>query len=724
MALMPEIKLPVPESLFHEDRFHEIGISTVCELIFQLWQWINSHLKSRWHKDQWDLLRQTDFDLSNACLEFIEAERLHHQRDIANLMELTLSERIERSRALGPLDFTGTSLDEEGKFIYQFSKSSIVNDMDDKTQHNIPTKFRPGDFLKLVPLGISDLQSGLPVIMERFNTQTGEVALYPRKRGDGIFKEVRYSLEEDGEDYHSAKVRDVVQKAFTDDNYQLTDLFGGTYTHKSESVHDEEWLQGWLNSEAAVANLNLSQQQALQLPFQYALSLISGPPGTGKTHLLGWILIALIRQAQNRGTPLRIAVSALTHKAIDQVLNKLIGLVNNQGLADFPVRCLKWGRWEGEQFDPDDAKMQVEPCRDAIEIFSSPYLIVGATGYGLYSMLQKQGGDTRSEKPFDWIIFDEASQILIPHALLSLIHGKGNFLFLGDVCQLPPIIRSTTVHHEGTKDDDSFTAQTRSSVLEVLLKHYPHQNQLLNITYRMNDAICRFPSKTWYKGQLFPDTETAEKRLSLTASAKHDLLDEIIDPEKPVVLVGIDHPEWSDAAGMEAELLANISHRLLQAHDIQTEQIAIISPHRAQNNSIAGCLADLLGHDDLPVIDTVERMQGAERDVILFGFSCSDPDQIFSAFLNNPNRFNVVLTRARQKIIIVGSKLFFESVALTEKQLHANACFKDFFRYCRENDCYFELDKEAFNVFEEALATPHNKNKTVRKLLVSQPPTH
>ena len=86
-------------------------------------------------------------------------------------------------------------------------------------------------------------------------------------------------------------------------------------------------------------------------------------------------------------------------------------------------------------------------------------------------------------------------------------------------------------------------------------------------------------------------------------------------------------------------------------------------------------------------------MQGAERDLILFGFTCSDPDQIFSEFLNNPNRFNVVLTRARQKLIVVGSKIFFDSVAPTEKQLQANACFKDFFEYCRDNDCYFQYRK-------------------------------
>jgi superfamily I DNA and/or RNA helicase len=80
----------------------------------------------------------------------------------------------------------------------------------------------------------------------------------------------------------------------------------------------------------------------------------------------------------------------------------------------------------------------------------------------------------------------------------------------------------------------------------------------------------------------------------------------------------------------------------------------------------------------LPLIDTVERIQGAERDVILFGFTCSDPDQVMGEFLNNPNRFNVAITRARHKLIVVGSETFFTAVARNEESLRANVCFKDF----------------------------------------------
>ncbi|MCI5121085.1 MAG: hypothetical protein D3908_07845 [Candidatus Electrothrix sp. AUS4] len=102
--------------------------------------------------------------------------------------------------------------------------------------------------------------------------------------------------------------------------------------------------------------------------------------------------------------------------------------------------------------------------------------------------------------------------------------------------------------------------------------------------------------------------------------------------------------------------------------------------HRAQNNRIARRLTELLGSsDDLPLIDTVERIQGAERDVILFGFTCSDPDQVMGEFLNNPNRFNVAITRARHKLIVVGSETFFTAIAQNEESLRANVCFKEFF---------------------------------------------
>ena len=685
LALLPEARLPAPESLFHEDRFAEMDMALICSFIMQLGQWIFKHVRSSRHKDDWRC-RQEPPGIADCCRQLIEAERQHRERDIAELRGLSLAERVERFRALGPLDFVSTALDDEGKFLYLFTPSQAHG-----REVHVQTRFRQGDFLRLTPIGISDPQSGIPVIMAGINTKTSEVALYPRQGNMGIASDMSYSLEEDGEDFLSKRLLDAVQRAFSSDNQQIIELLAGRLTHKK--AFDEYWLQAWLDSEAAAARLNPSQIKALKLPFQYNVSLISGPPGTGKTTLLGWILIALIRQAQSRGMEMRIAVSALTHRAIDQVLKKVTRLVNSHDL-DFPARCLKYGAWEGGKFDVENDMMQVGPCANAGEVLGCPYLILGATGYGLEKMLRAQEG-AAGQKPFDWIIFDEASQLLLPQALPALIHGKENFLFLGDIRQLPPIIRSSVFTDADDTEPGAISGEIRCSVLEILLRRYPRQCRLLDVTFRMNDAICRFPSETWYGGLLHPAQDNVASRLVLRGPAQHDFLAKIIDPEKPVVLVETDHLGCGQKSMVEAELLAGIAGRLIKDHGIRPEDIAIISPHRAQNSAIGACLSGLLGHNELPVIDTVERMQGAEREVILFGFTCSDYDGIFSDFLNNSNRFNVILTRTRRKLIVVGSKIFFGSVAHTEEQLRANACFKNFFTYCRDNGWYVQDNKKS-----------------------------
>ena len=730
LGLMDENTFATPASLIHGDYLPQEltaspqnddpdgqrqrlkhHLSTTCQFIMKLGQWLTKNLESEWHKESWQIIPQNDLGWAPVCRKFIEAEKLHQEKDLKSLAKLPLAERMARFRALGPLNFTGTTLDDEGRFLFLFNLIEGENGI---------AKFRQGDFLKLVPIGATDLQSGLPVIMSRYNVKEGQAALsFRQRRTPSLSKAISYSLEEEAQDFHSEKLLGVVQNCFSDSDQQpVIDLLAGKLKGK-QPADQQLWLSNWLLSEAAPASLNRSQVAALTLPFRYNLSLISGPPGTGKTNLSGWILIALIRRAQSTGRGLRIAVSALTHQAIDQVLNKVVNIVNCYNLPDFPARCVKWGRWDGVKFDPENQDIQVEPLTNAKEVFNSPYLIVGATGYGLHDLMTKSsrgsGSSSSSEntggnystrnnsgKPFDWVIFDEASQILIPQALLSLIYGKGNFLFLGDVKQLPPIIRSsifkedqanTAAEKKKTATNAQIDTKIRSSILDFLLQHYPEHNRELNVTYRMNQDICRFPSQTWYQGRLHPDAGNAHTRLALADRLGNKLLDSIIDPQRPMVLVGAKHLNCNQESALEASLISDLAHRLLHNYGIKHEQLAIISPHRAQNNSITSCLRKLLGETaDLPVIDTVERLQGAERDVIIFGFTSSDPDLVLQEFLNNPNRFNVAITRARKKLIVVGSKIFFDAIAQTENQLKNNACFKNFFEHCRKTDAYFEYE--------------------------------
>jgi len=227
------------------------------------------------------------------------------------------------------------------------------------------------------------------------------------------------------------------------------------------------------------------------------------------------------------------------------------------------------------------------------------------------------------------------------------------------------------------------------------LNQYDSSHRIrLDRTYRMNEDLCHFPSQMWYNGALRSDAHNAHNRLVLQKVKHTDLLDRVLDPENPVSLLIVDHHDHHQKSDEEVEIISQLAYRLMTEHHLDPDQIALISPHRAQNNATADRLTTLLGDpaSKLPLIDTVERVQGAERDVILYAFTTSDLDYVTRPFINNPNRFNVAITRAKQKLIVVGSKAFFAAVPQTEEALKANRCFKAFYEFCKERNSLFFLD--------------------------------
>ena len=151
-------------------------------------------------------------------------------------------------------------------------------------------------------------------------------------------------------------------------------------------------------------------------------------------------------------------------------------------------------------------------------------LIVGATGYSLQKTMRNfDRGTAGCSRFFDWVIFDEASQILMPQAMLSLIHGKGNVIFLGDVCQLPPVIRSSIFKEERAREGDNVptvAAESRCSLLDIFLRHYPPE--FLNDPHRFNVAITRACRKLIVVGSkiFFEAVANSEKQLRANACFK------------------------------------------------------------------------------------------------------------------------------------------------------------------------------------------------------------
>jgi superfamily II DNA/RNA helicase/predicted RecB family nuclease len=632
----------------------------------EVWRWAVAQLESDWQQTRWDTELEPEAE-GEAYLSFLEEERRRREEDVLELQAYPLAERVARFRALGPLHFEETALDEEGRFCYVLSGSEIGL-----------SKFREGDFLKLAPVGSADVQQGFDVILVAYERSAERVWVHSRRGRLGLSRRLAYSLEEDLSDWTGPRLAHAVRTVFAGDRpHRLAGLFAGSGSVAGDG-DGVGWVESWLREWGDTARLNEAQQRALVLPFEADLGLIEGPPGTGKTQLLGWTLIALVMRAQEDGLPMRIVVSGLTHRAIDEVLARVAGLVA-RFVPDFPGICFKLGRQVEEE--------GVEQLENPDVLAGMPYAIVGATGFGLYQLFEGRQG--RFPQVFDWVVFDEASQVLVPQALLSLLYGKGRFLFYGDVKQLPPVILG---------DYGEEGVGVRDSVLARLLTLYGSGHSVrLDLTYRMSYELCAFPSRMWYEGALRAAPGNAGNRLTVVGDRPGDWLDRVIDPDKPVALVLVDHRGQRQRADEEVEVVTDLACRLLVEYGVKAEELALISPHRAQNSATAERLERMLAGKGvpLPLIDTVERVQGAERDVVVFAFTASDLDAIGSPFLNSPNRFNVALTRSRKKLIVVGSHAFFAAIPPAEEGLEANRCFKAFGEYCRERGWVWYAEERA-----------------------------
>jgi hypothetical protein len=115
--------------------------------------------------------------------------------------------------------------------------------------------------------------------------------------------------------------------------------------------------------------------------------------------------------------------------------------------------------------------------------------------------------------------------------------------------------------------------------------------------------------------------------------------------------------------------------------------LALISPHRAQNVAIlAELLAAGFAAEALPVADTVERMQGNEREMIVVSYAVADREyaEREAEFLLHPNRFNVSITRARSKLVVLLSEEILRALPRDEAVLADSAAIQGYRDHCQD----------------------------------------
>lgn len=338
--------------------------------------------------------------------------------------------------------------------------------------------------------------------------------------------------------------------------------------------------------------------------------LIQGPPGTGKTY----VLVQLVRLLVADGY--RVLVSGLTHRAINNALNKIFDV-------DPMLPACKIG------LETRASDLKVPNCGNFIESgfgdLTRGYA-VGATPFALRSQKRLAGVE------FDVIIFDEASQITLPLAIMGILSGK-KYIFIGDERQLPPV---TSLKSTKTGNISIFGYLTGRSA-----------ETMLTTTYRMNDILSRWPSREFYEGRLYPDPGTASRRLKL--HEMDGVWDHVLDPDEPAVFIDLHHRGNTTRSKKEAETITELIQSLLYAR-ISPEQIGVVVPYRAQGRVIRSRLRETFLDEGLTraiVVDTVERMQGQEREVVLVSLTTSNA--AFAAqladFYFQPERLNVAEIR-------------------------------------------------------------------------------
>ncbi|MBL8693764.1 MAG: AAA family ATPase [Planctomycetes bacterium] len=557
-------------------------------------------------------------------LRYLQRERLAERRYERELRALSLAERVECGEALAGLSVVSQG---GGRITVAMSEHSA--------------KFREGDVLWLGD-GVR-IEEGLPVRLVRYDGAARQLHLELDGREEASPLRAGRELVLDRRSMDLAeRFALAVEDVYTKTNHPIAlCLEGKLSTDDDEAVRREAEIDGFRRG------LDRTQAAAFARAFaRPKLHMIQGPPGTGKTRLLAEILSACAERRE------RVAVVAYTHRAVDQVLVRAAQRTDPR---------LVWKLDSSRSEAPELAAAGVRRTTSAERGASTGPAIVGLTTHAACRAADRA--------TFDRVVFDEAGQIPLPHAVGAMRLGP-RWLFVGDHAQLPPVVAGE--HAE----------EWRASIFAHLVERYP--STMLETTYRMNSGICDFPSRAFYAGNLKPSAEASSRRLALAPGGRFR---DVLDPQRPAVLVEVPHRGAAMRSRREAAIVAELSIELMAHHRLPAEELAVIAPFRAQGMAIREELerrAAIRGFRPAswPLVETVERIQGREREVVLISLASSDPEWLAEQtdFYFSPNRLNVALTRARTKRILVASPLAFRVRARTLEDVPALSVFAALYR--------------------------------------------
>lgn len=404
---------------------------------------------------------------------------------------------------------------------------------------------------------------------------------------------------------------------------------------------------------------------------------VEGPPGTGKTTTIAVAVCELVKRGFS------VLITSHTNVAIDNALEKIIEMCPEY--KSYIVRLGHPAKISPKIRSFTDMPREDEDRRTwTLRLFKEKR-IFGMTIAKLAVLDIIYKLDTLAKNIMNvWPLFnctfiDEASMVPVGIAIIPIYYGR-KWIILGDTRQLPPITRT------------SQGAPAYESILQLIVNTHPNKIRYLTIQRRGREEIFNYVSRTFYQNRLFSDKIIHELPSKLKLKPKfNDLIDEVIDLSYAITWIDIldgfsDWIEvkrgrfstWSAYNTEEATLALAIYDRLLK-YGIDPNDVAIITTYRAQALLISRSIEKLslakppiahLGASkeedqmkfdiedyevesilDLRVSETVDSFQGREKYIVLYSIVKHN----FHKALANYTRFNVAISRAKSKLIILSS---------------------------------------------------------------------
>jgi superfamily I DNA and/or RNA helicase len=407
--------------------------------------------------------------------------------------------------------------------------------------------------------------------------------------------------------------------------------------------------------------------------------ILLGPPGTGKTSIA---LKSMVKEFYSDSNT-NILLLSYTNRAVDEICSSISQI-------DPAIDFIRIGsEYSSEKrFHHRLLQNVIKDCSKREEVKNvliqhRVYVATVASLSGKLELLQL--------KQFQVAIIDEASQILEPQliGILSAKHQSNQnaiekFILIGDQKQLPAIVvqgpQSSIV-----KDETLIQAgitDRRISLFERLFRYHENNLQsnhwaMLTKQGRMHPDISRFINHEFYNGLLeIVPVHHQEQTIFWEKYDNNHFLQNIIANRRIAFLCSTKHSKDKSfkknthEANLAVQLLLNIyqMYTLNEKKFDPNFSVGIITPYRSQIALIRHLIHQLnIPELEQITVDTVERYQGSQRDIIIYSFCVNHAQQLdllSNIYVENGNnidrKLNVALTRAREQMYIIGNPYFLE----------------------------------------------------------------